>query len=285
MLDYTKIIVSAKNIIDGQVDNISNFVTFKVRFTELEAINRKMKANKEALEKEYTSVIDFNAYAATEEQCKKSGVIFEDWTNNVKERNTILEEIEKTGCTSDMFNALDTIDRTFITLQARACGVNVSLPNSITKEQGIETLVSTYRENGSLTDIKGRLKLIFKKTVGENGLMFYGVKLTKSDFSDEIVRDFCARFTGKASRTTVKTKNVTKNNPYAYSHRENSEKYQAEMLTELFAIILDSSKDYTVLNETEKTVKETAPAIPDKKATRKTTRKQSSKETEKTEAK
>lgn len=248
MLKSSAIVISCKNHKIDKFDAICNFVRFTVRHNEYVKIseNKDFKALKES----FTSACaDVDVLTCEESLIKEklSALDAENLINFRKEINALNAEITATGITIDEFNALSATDKVFITLQAHTAMPAIKLSTDILKDIDMKTPVEKYYSQGTLKGIKNIFRGIFNKVVSEEGELFYGVKLRNSDFSDSDLRNCLAYFRGNAKRTVTKKDGTEIYGTYTWACKEGTATAQAMALTNLFAVVLDRTKDYEVI--------------------------------------
>lgn len=249
MLNSEKIIVSTKAHKVEKFDTIVNYVRFLVRHTELE----KITSNKDftsARSKIENTLPDTDALTVPEEKVRE--ILTDDAVDFLAKREELLalkEELAKIPVGLSDFNALGTTDRTFIILQAHTAMKSIKLDETVFEGIDLESPIQKFYSSGTMKGVKDMLRSIFSKIVGTEGELFYGVKLRKSDFSDLDVRNFLAYFGGKAQRTTTKKDGITVGGAYKWVDKSGDKASQSMSTTNLFAVVLDSEKDYEVLKE------------------------------------
>ena len=219
MLSSERIVISTKNHKVESFDSICAFVRFLVRHSEYEKIT-KTSGDFATLKKKIEDAHTSTDVLTCEEDVIKSSL---------------------TPAEAEIFLTL------FITLQAHTAMKSIKLDKSILNEIDLSKPIGKYFSSGSLKGIKDIFRTIFAKVVGSEGSLFYGVKLRKSDFSDEDLRSCLSYFRGNAART-VSSKGGTKAyGEYDWIRKDESKDAQAMALTNLFAVVLDRNKDYEVI--------------------------------------
>lgn len=112
------------------------------------------------------------------------------------------QELEKALAdvpTLEEYQALNQTDRLFLLLNARINSRAISLPSAFVPEN-IGSAIREYYAHGKMSDVKNALKntfnLVFNK---DDGTLFYGIKLKKSDFDESDIRKFLGRLIKPAS--------------------------------------------------------------------------------------
>lgn len=254
MLNTSAIIISTKNHKSESFDTICNYVRFIVRNAEYEKLIGKNEY-KSLRKKVEDAHADADPLTCEEDFIRDSLTPAESeiFLTMRKEINDLKEEMTSTGKTLEDFNALTDTDRTFIILQAHTAMKSVKLDDAILENINMGPVISKFFASGSLKGIKDMFRSIFAKVVGSEGSLFYGVKLRKSDFSDEDLRSCLSYFRGNAARS-VSNKGGTKTyGEYEWVKKDESKSAQAMALTNLFAVVLDRSKDYEVIKPEKKT--------------------------------
>lgn len=248
MLKSNLIVISCKNHKPEKFDLISKFVRFAVRQTEYEK-NVNSSDYKDLREKFETACADVDVLTC-EESLINEKLTPVDAEKLIAYRNEIISlktEIATIGVTLDEYNALGSTDKVFITLQAHTAMKSIKLSTDILEKIDIATPVKKFYSQGTLKGIKDILRTLFSKVVGEEGELFYGVKLKKSDFSDENIRNCLAYFRGDAKRSVSKKDGGEIVGAYDWTKKEDSVQAQIMAITNLFAVTLDKSNDYEVV--------------------------------------
>lgn len=259
MLKSEKIIVNTANHKNDKFGEIVNYVKFLVRHTEFSMLLKN--ATYSELREEFdTLCADKDLHGLSKEELNK--VItnkrdLEDFWKYESEFRCLKSELDNNPIKLADYEKLSEIDRTFITLQAHTNLKSIQLDESFVTDANLAKMVSTYYSKGSMKSLKDSMKSMFYNAVGKEGELFYAVKLAKSDFTDEITRNFLANFRGTAGRTTIKKRNVTNVSNYHYLHLETNKKVQIKALTDLFAVVLDSHNDLKIVKP--ETAPETVP--------------------------
>ena len=249
MLSSERIVISTKNHKVESFDSICAFVRFLVRHSEYEKIT-KTSGDFATLKKKIEDAHTSTDVLTCEEDVIKSSLTPAEAEIFLTLREEVLylkDAIQETGKTLEDFNSLSDTDRVFITLQAHTAMKSIKLDKSILNEIDLSKPIGKYFSSGSLKGIKDIFRTIFAKVVGQEGQLFYGVKLKKSDFSDGDLRNCLAYFRGNAARTASSKGGTKAYGEYDWIRKDESKDAQAMALTNLFAVILDRNKDYEVI--------------------------------------
>lgn len=248
MLKSSAIVISCKNHKPEKFDSIVKFVRFAVRHSEYVKVteNKDYKTLKSSFE---TICADVDVLTCNETLIREklSAIDAENLIVCRKEIIAIKEEIDAIGVNIDEYNALGTTDKVFIILQAHTAMPSIKLSTDILENIDMKTPVEKYYSQGTLKGIKDIMKSIFTNIVGKEGELFYGVKLRNSNFSDMDIRNCLAYFRGNAKRTVTKKDGAEIYGNYTWQCKEGTANAQAMALTNLFAVVLDRSKDYEVI--------------------------------------
>lgn len=254
MLKSNAIVISTKNHKPEKFDVICNFVRFTVRNFEYEKVYNQIKETRDTLENEHEGI---NALTCDESKIREfitDAVKAQEFIDLRNELNSIIKERDSFGVTLDQYNSLSATDKVFITLQAHTALTAIKLDKDIVKDIDLEKPIAKYFASGSLKGIKDIFKSIFTNVVGQEGELFYSVKLKKSDFSDEDLRNCLAYFRGTAKRGKVKKDGGEIYTDYTWDKKDGKVNAQTMALTNLFAVVLDCSKDYEIIKPEETVV-------------------------------
>ena len=251
MLKSNAIVISTKNHKPEKFNTICNFVRFVVRQAEYEKAYASIKDTRETLESEHENI---NALTCDDEKIREyitDAIKAQEYLDARKEVIAILKERDSFGVTLEEYNALSSTDKIFITLQAHTAISSIKLDTTILNNIDIKTPVEKFYSKGSLKGVKDIFKAIFNNCVGQEGELFYGVKLKKSDFADEDLRNCLAKFRGDAKRTRTKKDDLEIYGDYKWTKKDGNSKIQALAITNLFSVVLDRAKDYEVIKPEE----------------------------------
>lgn len=252
MLKSEAIVVSTRNHKPEKFDEIANFVRFYVRHCEYVKVTQGTDWKKfcEDLSSAVPDCDPLSLDKATVEE-KLSAVDAEDFLAQRNEVIALKSAIAETGATIDQFNALSETDRVFVILQCHTAMPSIKLSSDILDKIDMAKPVEKYFKQGSLKGIKDIFRSIFANTVGQEGELFYGVKLRKSDFADNDLRNCLSYFRGNARRSVTKKGDTSTYGKYEWVCKETNKNAQAMALTNLFAVVLDRDKEYEVIKPEE----------------------------------
>lgn len=164
---------------------------------------------------------------------------FIETRKRMRELDGILDELAKQGFTKISYDALNSTDKVFLTLQAHTSVKGIQIDESVlTKSNGekldFEPLINKWIANGQkFADIRKALSAVFSKMVNSEGDLFYPIKIKKGDLPESDVRHFLGAFLGKTGRSD-KGKGR-----YQYL-TDISDKKVLSAVTDLYAVILES---------------------------------------------
>lgn len=190
--------------IDRHTD-IMNYITMLVRSMECQSLKSGMKTALESIttaHPEYTDRIPVSSNTddlAIIQQVL--GVSADTFTESLKLYEVAQSEILSTGVTKEDFASLKKADRMFLTLIAHMnCrAVNFSY-EEISKDEIIKFKdnIINFRKDCKISDLKSRLQAMFNSLVSEEGDMFYGLKVRKSNLATDTIVQAVGLTSGKA---------------------------------------------------------------------------------------
>lgn len=177
----------------------------------------------------------------------------------VKSRKDYLELVEECNkCIAlDGLTAYPESDVARIRIMAHMIYSSVNLENVLENIDLGTPIKEWYTKKQGDGKIKDILATVFTRLLKTEGDLFYGVRVKRSQFDDEDVKNFIAIFGGKANRTVTTTKdkegNKVKNtSPYGWTYNTGSKALQYSALTTLLAVILDNPSKHVVIKPDEK---------------------------------
>jgi hypothetical protein len=254
MLKSENIVIRVSNQKPETMDKISNFVHYLCWSNEHEKLSGAFSKMGAMIESTFPTE-DVNTIEDVSKLILVDGLDVQKFIDTRKELvsvKAILTSLNEKGCNKITFSDLNNTDKIFLTLQAHTAVKAIKLDKSIlVKDDGtnydFSPLISKWVESGQgLSNIKKSLSKIFSSIVGNDGELFYSVKVKGGDIPDSDVRQFFGAFTGNAGRSGKDKKGV-----YTWV-TDYSEKRVLNALTDLFAVIFESGNCETIKPEETK---------------------------------
>lgn len=233
--------------------DMTGYVKSLIRNTELR-IEKNKKTYKDGLEKLEKAHPEKSVWDYTDEELRSA--LEDDYADFIKillEVKALQAEVDG-GIPMDDITSLSQTDKTHVYLMARACYKNIRLEDCI-KSEDVSSTILKYYSTGSLSELKKVLVPCFNNLIGGSGEYFYGIKIRKSSFSDEDLRNFLAPFGGVAVRKERKKKDKVTgevissfdNLDWTTASRANDTKLIMSAFTTLCAVILDNPEKHEVI--------------------------------------
>lgn len=254
MLKSENIVIRVSNQKPETMDKISNFVHYLCWSNELEALSSTFSKMRSLIECTFPTenvdeITDLSKLILVDGLDVQKFLDTRDQLKNVK---AILVNLDSVGANKVTYNDLNSTDKIFLTLQAHTAVKAIKLDKSIlAKEDGtnydFSPLIEKWVKSGQgLSNIKKSLSKVFSNIVGEEGNLFYPVKVKGGDIPETDIRQFFGAFTGNAGRSGKDKKGV-----YTWV-TDYSEKRVLNALTDLFAVIFESGNCETIKPEETK---------------------------------
>lgn len=254
MLKSENIVIRVSNQKPETMDKISNFVHYLCWSNELEALSSTFSKMRSLIECTFPTenvdeINDLSKLILVDGLDVQKFLDTKDQLKNVK---AILANLDSVGANNVTYNDLNSTDKIFLTLQAHTAVKAIKLDKSIlAKEDGtnydFSPLIEKWVKSGQgLSNIKKSLSKVFSNIVGEEGDLFYPVKVKGGDIPETDIRQFFGAFTGNAGRSGKDKKGV-----YTWV-TDYSEKRVLNALTDLFAVIFESGNCETIKPEETK---------------------------------
>lgn len=253
MLKSENIVIRVSNQKPETMDKISNFVHYLCWSNEHEKLSGAFSKMRAMIESTFPTE-DVNTIEDVSKLILVDGLDVQKFIDTRKELvsvKAILTSLNEKGCNKITFSDLNNTDKIFLTLQAHTAVKAIKLDKSILKEDGtnydFSPLIEKWVKSGQgLSNIKKSLSKVFSNIVGEEGDLFYPVKVKGGDIPETDIRQFFGAFTGNAGRSGKDKKGV-----YTWV-TDYSEKRVLNALTDLFAVIFESGNCETIKPEETK---------------------------------
>lgn len=254
MLKSENIVIRVSNQKPETMDKISNFVHYLCWSSEHEKLSGALSKMRAMIESTFPTE-DVNTIEDVSKLILVDGLNVQKFIDTRKEFvsvKAILTSLNEKGYNKTTFSDLNNTDKIFLTLQAHTAVKAIKLDKSIlAKEDGtnydFSPLIEKWVKSGQgLSNIKKSLSKMFSNIVGEEGDLFYPVKVKGGDIPETDVRQFFGAFTGNAGRSGEDKKGV-----YTWV-TDYSEKRVLNALTDLFAVIFESGNCETIKPEETK---------------------------------
>lgn len=251
MLKSENIVIRVSNQKPETMDKISNFVHYLCWSNELEALLSTFSKMRSLIECMFPTenVDEINDLSKLILVDGLDVQKFIDTRDQLKSVKAILANLDSVGANKVTYNDLNSTDKIFLTLQAHTAVKSIKLDKSIlVKDDGtnydFSPLISKWIESGQgLSNIKKSLSKVFSNIVGNDGELFYPVKVKGGDIPDSDVRQFFGAFTGNAGRS-----GKDKKGQYTWV-KDYSEKKVLTALTDLFTVVFESGNCQTIKPE------------------------------------
>lgn len=253
--------VALKN--DENMDTIRDYVVSIIRHAELEKAQRKISKDRESIQtaKPGIDALTCDLAIAIEVLGQENAGTF------IKDRAEYLALVEEcNNCISlDGLTAYPESDVARLKIMAHMIYPAVNL-EKVLENIDIATPIKTWYSKGQgQGKLKDLLAPVFTKLLGTEGELFYGIRVKRSQFDDEDIRQFISIFGGTAKRTETKTKDkdgkeTVKFTNYSWVDKSGNKKLQYSALTTLLGVILDNPSKHVVIkpDADEKSTPETA---------------------------
>lgn len=254
MLKSENIVIRVSNQKPETMDKISNFVHYLCWSNEHEKLSGAFSKMRAMIESTFPTE-NVNTIEDVSKLILVDGLDVQKFIDTRKELvsvKAILTSLNEKGCNKITFSDLNNTDKIFLTLQAHTAVKAIKLDKSIlAKEDGtnydFSPLIEKWVKSGQgLSNIKKSLSKVFSNIVGEEGDLFYPVKVKGGDIPETDIRQFFGAFTGNAGRSGKDKKGV-----YTWV-TDYSEKRVLNALTDLFAVIFESGNCETIKPEETK---------------------------------
>lgn len=251
MLKSENIVIRVSNHKADSMDKISNFVHYLCWSNEHEKLSGAFSKMRTMIESTFPTE-DVNTINDISKLILVDGLDvqkFIDTRKDLASVKAILTKLDEKGCNKMTYNSLSNTDKVFLMLQAHTAVKSIKLEKSIlVKEDGtnydFSPLIEKWVKSGQgLSNIKKSLSKVFSNIVGEDGELFYPVKVKGGDIPDSDVRQFFGAFTGNAGRSGKDKKGT-----YTWLS-DYSEKRVLNALTDLFAVVFESGNCETIKPE------------------------------------
>lgn len=184
---------------------IANYVTMLVRSMECQSLKSGMKTALESITTAHPEYSDKMPVSSNTDDLaiiqQVLGVSADTFTESLKLYEKAQSEILATGVTKEDFASLKKADRMFLTLIAHMnCrAVNFSYEEISKEELGkFKDNIINFRKDCKISDLKSRLQAMFNSLVSEEGEMFYGLKVRKSNLATDTIVQAVGLTSGKA---------------------------------------------------------------------------------------
>ena len=158
---------------------IVNYVTMLVRFMECQGLKSGMKTALESITTAHPEYTDKMPVSNNTDDLaiiqQVLGVSADTFTESLKLYEVAQSELLATGVTKEDFQGLKKADRMFLTI-----------------------LIVSFRKDCKISDLKSRLQAMFNSLVSEEGDMFYGLKVRKSNLATDTIVQAVGLTSGKA---------------------------------------------------------------------------------------
>lgn len=248
MLKSENIVIRVSNQKPETMDKISNFVHYLCWSNELEALSSTFSKMRSLIECTFPTenVDEINDLSKLILVDGLDVQKFIDTRDQLKSVKAILANLDSVGANKVTYNDLNSTDKIFLTLQAHTAVKSIKLDKSILVYD-FSPLISKWIESGQgLSNIKKSLSKVFSNIVGNDGELFYPVKVKGGDIPDSDVRQFFGAFTGNAGRS-----GKDKKGQYTWV-KDYSEKKVLTALTDLFTVVFESGNCQTIKPEETK---------------------------------
>lgn len=254
MLKSENIVIRVSNQKPETMDKISNFVHYLCWSSEHEKLSGAFSKMRAMIESTFPTE-DGNTIEDVSKLILVDGLDVQKFIDTRKELvsvKAILTSLNEKGYNKITFSDLNNTDKIFLTLQAHTAVKAIKLDKSIlAKKDGtnydFSPLIEKWVKSGQgLSNIKKSLSKVFSNIVGEEGDLFYPVKVKGGDIPETDIRQFFGAFTGNAGRSGKDKKGV-----YTWV-TDYSEKRVLNALTDLFAVIFESGNCETIKPEETK---------------------------------
>lgn len=228
----------SKNVVSEKMNEVSDMIHYVVRSHELNSVVSRFKDSVKTLEDAHVGI---NAWAMSEEDIRTTldAESAEKFIAAQSEYNSLKEELASLP-DKTKYEALSVMDKTFICILAHSNLKGIKLDIDILPKN-FEKAIKSYYSKGSMKEVRDLLRSIFNEQCGKDGDMFYGVRLSRSNFSDEEIRTCMAKFRGDATRKFDKdTESFGK---FDWIIKDGTKSVQALAVTTLFAVTLNSRLD------------------------------------------
>lgn len=184
---------------------IANYVTMLVRSMECQSLKSGMKTALESITTAHPEYADKMPVSSNTDDLaiiqQVLGVSADTFTESLKLYEEAQSEILATGVTKEDFASLKKADRMFLTILAHMnCrAVNFSYEEINKEELGkFKDNIINFRKDCKISDLKSRLQAMFNSLVSEEGEMFYGLKVRKSNLATDTIVQAVGLTSGKA---------------------------------------------------------------------------------------
>jgi hypothetical protein len=243
--------------------DLKAYASAYVRHTELRVAKAGVIKFKDTIEKNFPGLNIYDAETCTADKVRPSLGL--DTDTFIKKRDEVLaiEKELETMVTLETINTLKPVDKVHVIVQAHTmnhkCVLEKELFDTDTNKNAVDlstlgdALAQAYSKN-SKKPVKDILKSVFYKLVGDEGDIFYGVKIKNSNFSDYDINNFLATFAGKAKREKKKVKdtNTYEFGDFVWDVKFSNYNTQVFALTQLLAVLISNVGKHVVVTEKSK---------------------------------